>query len=78
MDLIEEYNNLERPEQHISNTEIYKLQDFYSDKRYVAPEQIYRTFPIKELPPVKNKSLLELFKITVTCIPYCIVKVEHN
>ena len=78
MDLIEEYNNLERPEQHISNTEIYKLQEFYSDKRYVAPEQIYRKFPVNESPPLKNKSLLELFKLTVTCIPYCIVKVEYN
>jgi hypothetical protein len=78
MDLIEEYNNLERPEQPISNTEIYKLQEFYSDTRYVPPEQIYRTFPLKESPPVKNKSLLELFKLTVTCIPYFIIKVEYN
>ncbi len=78
MDLIEEYNNLERPEQPISNTEIYKLQEFYSDIRYVPPEQIYRTFPVKESPPVKNKSLLELFKLTVTCIPYFIIKVEYN
>ena len=78
MDLIEEYNNLERPEQPISNTEIYKLQEFYSDIRYVPPEKIYRTFPKKESPPLKNKSLLELFKITVTCVPYFIIKVEYN
>ena len=78
MDLIEEYNNLERPEQPISNTEIYKLQEFYSDIRYVPPEEIYRTVPVKELPPLKNKSLLELFKVTITCIPYFIVKVEYD
>ena len=78
MDLIEEYNNLERPEQPISNTEIYKLQEFYSDIRYVPPEQIYRTFPVKESSSLKNKSLLELFKITVTCVPYFIIKVEYN
>jgi len=78
MDLIEEYNNLERPEQPISNTEIYKLQEFYSDKNYVPPEKIYRTFPLKESPPLKNKSQLELFKFTITCIPYCIIKVEYN
>ena len=78
MDLIEEYKNLERPEQPISNTEIYKLQEFYSDIRYVPPEKIYRAFPEKELSSLKNKSLLELFKITVTCVPYFIIKVEYN
>ena len=78
MDLIEEYKNLDKSEQPISNTEIYKLQEFYSDKIYVPPEKIYRTFPLKESPSLKNKSQLELFKFTVTCIPYCIVKVEHN
>jgi hypothetical protein len=77
MDLIEEYNNLQEPELAISNAEIYKLQEFYSDIRYVPPKEIYRAFPIKET-PVKKKTLLELFKITITCIPYCIIKVEYN
>ena len=75
MDLIEEYKNLECD---ISNTEIYKLQEFYSDIHYIAPEDIYRAFPIKERVAVKKKSLLELFKLTITCVPYCIIKVEYN
>jgi hypothetical protein len=78
MDLIEEYKNLDKSEQPISNTEIYKIQEFYSDKNYVPPEKIYRTFPVKESPPLKNKSLLELFKIRITCVPYFIIKVEYN
>jgi len=78
MDLIEEYNNLEQSEQPISNIEIYKLQEFYSDKLYVPPEKIYREFPIKESVPVKKKSFLELFKLTITCVPYSIIKVEYN
>ena len=77
MDLIEEYNNLKHPEQPILNIEIYKLQEFYSDIQYIPSDIIYRSFPIKET-PIKKKSLLELFKLTITCVPYCIIKVEYN
>ena len=81
MDLTEEYKNLEHPEQPdqlILNAEIYKLQEFYSDIRYIPPEDIYRAFPIKEEIPIKKKSLLELFKVTIICVPYCIIKVEYD
>jgi len=77
MDLIEEYANLDGLEQPISNAEIYKLQEFYSDIRYIPPEKIYRAFPIKET-PVKEKILLILFKLTIKWHPYFVIKVEFN
>jgi hypothetical protein len=77
MDLIEEYANLDGIDPPISNTEIYKLQEFYSDIRYVPPETIYRAFPIKET-SVKKKTIHEIFKLTIICVPYFIIKVEYN
>jgi len=77
MDLIEEYANLDGLDQPISNAEIYKLQEFYSDIRYIPPEKIYRAFPIKEN-PVKKKLLLILFKLTIKWHPYFVIKVEFN
>ena len=77
MDLIEEYANLDGLEQPISNAEIYKLQEFYSDIRYIPPDKIYRAFPIKET-LVKEKILLILFKLTIKWHPYFVIKVEFN
>lgn len=78
MDLTEEYKNIEWSEQPISNAEIYKLQEFYSDIRYVPPEIVYRGFPTNNSPSLKHKSLFDTVKLRMLCVPYCIVKVEYN
>jgi hypothetical protein len=74
MDLTEEYVNLEPP---ISNIEIYKLKEFYSDIRHIPPEIIYRSFPVKHIQKVK-RSLLNIVKLTISCVPYFMIKVEYK
>jgi hypothetical protein len=75
MDLIEEHANLELP---ISNTEIYKLNEFYSDILFVPPEKIYRSFPLDVKPQEKKKLLFDIFRFTVKWYPYFIIKVEYK
>ena len=75
MDLIEEYANLGLP---ISNTDIYRLQGFYSDIVFVPPEKIYRGFPVKLKKVEKKKEVSDIFRVTVKWYPYFIVKVEYN
>jgi hypothetical protein len=74
MDLIEEYNNRSL----VANTEIYKLHEFYSDITDIPSEKIYRAFPhdIKPLNKKKNM-LLNIFKLSISCYPYFIIKFEY-
>ena len=76
MDLIEEYSKLGCHEPPISNAEIYKLKEFYSDISYISPD-IYRAFPV-EIKQQEKKILLGLFKLTIQCKPYFIIKVEYT
>ena len=76
MDLIEEYAKLRLHEPPISNTEIYKLKEFYSDITYISSD-IYRAFPVEVKQPEKKISL-GLFKLTIQCNPYFIIKVEYT
>lgn len=76
MDLIEEHAKLRLHESPISNTEIYKLDEFYSDIPHISPD-VYRGFPVERKQPEK-KILLGLFKFTIQCHPYFIIKVEYT
>lgn len=77
MDLTEEYAKLEKSE-YISNIDIYKLQEFYSDILYVPPEKIYRSFPIKITHLEKKKELVDIIRLTIKWHPYFIIKVEYH
>jgi hypothetical protein len=73
MDLIEEYNN----RSFIANTEIYKLREFYLDVTDIPPEKIYRAFPNEIKPLNKKKDILHMFKLSISCYPYFIIKFEY-